>query len=355
MKIKVMHLMSTHAFSGAENVACQIIKQFENDSNYDMVYCSEIGSNKQRLEDLNIKTICLEKFGFFEVKKAIDKYKPDIIHSHDIKASVLASLFSNKAAIISHVHANHENMRKFNLKTLIYSLCLNKYSKIIWVSQSAMDNFYYLNKVKEKSIVLYNAIDPFAIKKKVAEDKNIYDFDLVYIGRLNYQKNPERLLNIVEAVAKDKKDLKVAIVGSGDLKDELEKHIKEKKLEKNVKMFGFVDNPYKILSESKIMILTSRYEGTPMCALESMALSVPIVSTPTDGMIELIESGVNGFISDNDAKIVEFIIEYLADENMQNSYKINTAKRFNNICNITKYTDEIKKIYEKGQKNERSN
>ena len=56
-KIKVLHLISTDVFSGAENVACQIIKQFEKDKKYDMVYCSKIGPNKERLDSLEIKTL----------------------------------------------------------------------------------------------------------------------------------------------------------------------------------------------------------------------------------------------------------------------------------------------------------
>ena len=345
-KIKVLHLISTDIFSGAENVACQIIKQFEKDEKYDMVYCSKIGPNKDRLDSLEIKTLPIQKFNYDCVKKAVEEYKPDIIHGHDIKASIIASMFSKKAKIISHIHSNHENMRKFNLKTFLYGLTIKKYSKIIWVSQSALDSFYYVNNAKNKSIVLYNVIDSKALLDNLKKDKNDYKFDLIYLGRLTYPKNPERLIELIDNTIKAKKDLKVAIIGDGDLKNNVEKMIEEKHLEKNVTMFGFMNNPYKVLSCSKLMIMTSRYEGTPMCALEAMALGKPVISTITDGLKDIIDNNKTGFISNDDNELSKKIIEVLSDDKKYNKWCEQVINKNNDINNIEKYCDEMRKIYE---------
>lgn len=345
--MRVLHLISTDVFSGAENVACQIIKQFEKDENYDMVYCSKIGKNKERLNSLRIKTLPIKKFDYEYVKKAVEEYKPDIIHGHDIRASIIASMFSNKAKIISHIHANHENMRKFNMKTFLYSLTIKKYSKIIWVSQSALDSFYYVNKVKDKSIVLYNVIDSKALLENLKKDANNYEFDLIYLGRLNYQKNPERLISLVEKIAKVKKNLKVAIIGDGDLKSTVESLVKEKKLENNVTIFGFMNNPYKVLSCSKIMIMTSRYEGTPMCALEAMAFGKPIISTITDGLKDIVDNDKTGFLSNDDDELSKKIIEVLSDKNKYDAWCKYVKNKNDVINNIKNYCAEMRKIYEK--------
>ncbi len=49
-------------------------------------------------------------------------FEPDIIHAHDIKATIYASLFSKKCKIISHVHGNSIDMRKNIFKIVAFSL-----------------------------------------------------------------------------------------------------------------------------------------------------------------------------------------------------------------------------------------
>lgn len=345
MKV-VMHLMSTHSFSGAENVACQIINSFKNENNYKMVYVSEIKENKNNLEDRNIKYYRLNKFNYYNVRKAIKELKPDIIHAHDIKASVLASLFHKKAYIISHIHANHENMRKKTLKALIFSQVSKNLKTIIWVSKSALDNYFFKTRVADRSVVLYNAIDSNEIKQKILLDVNNYpEYDIIYLGRLSYQKNPMRLANIIKCVKEINDNIRVAFVGDGELMSQLTKYISKYNLERNIKLYGFVKNPYKILQQSKIMLMTSRYEGTPMCALEALSLGKPIISTPTDGLIEIIENGLNGFISNSDDEIVNQIIQLLSEPDKLESMNKNAINIFEKISNMDEYKRKLNKIY----------
>ena len=343
--MRVLHLISTSVFSGAENVACQIINMFKNNNDVDMYYVSVIGENKKILKDRNIKYIELKKFNLTNISKVIKEYKPDIIHAHDIKASFLASFFHKKAKIISHVHNNHENMRKFGLKTFLYNFVSNRFSNIIWVSQSALDSYYYKGKVLSKSIVLYNVINQKEIQEKVDIDKNNYNFDLVFLGRLTYQKNPERLIEIAKLIVKDYSNFKMAIVGDGYLKENIEKMISDYNLSKNVFMLGFMNNPYKVLKSSKLLILTSRFEGTPMVALESMALGVPIISTHTDGMVDIIQHGKNGFLCDTNDEFKKHIIDLLSDNKKLNAIQKKALETSEEVNGIEKYKKEISNLY----------
>ena len=345
MSKKVVHLISTNMFSGAENIACQIMNMYKDSKEYNMIYLSEIKENKEALDARDIKYYKLKKFNYFNVKKAIKKLKPDIIHAHDIKASIIAALFYKKAKIISHIHANHENMRKLNLKTLSFKLISNKLEKIIWVSQSALDNYYFFKNVKNKSCVLYNVIDSEEIKEKINKDDNEYNYDIIYLGRLTYQKNPIRLIKIIKELTKNNRDLKVAIVGDGDMYSEVKNKIVELKLENNIKMYGFISNPYKILNSSKIMIMTSRYEGTPMCALEAISCGLPIVSTITDGLKEIIINDKTGYLSNDDKIIVEKIDFLLNNKEYFSKIRSNVEKFNIEINSLDKYKQTIDKIY----------
>lgn len=343
--MRVLHLISTSVFSGAENVACQIINMFKNDKKMEMYYVSVLGANEPILKDRDINYIELKKFNFFCIKKIVDKYNPDIIHAHDIKASFYASFFFKKARIISHVHNNHEGMRKPCPKSILFNIASNRFSKIIWVSRSAYDNYYFKKKVYNKSTVLYNVINTKEIIEKVSKDETNYNYDLVFLGRLTYQKNPQRLIEIAREIVKRHPQFKMAIIGTGDLSEQLKNMINEYRLRNNVIMLGYMNNPYKALSQTKMLILTSRFEGTPMVVLESMTLGTPVISTFTDGVIDIIKNGKNGFLCNTNDEFVSTINSVIFDNKILKKLKIEVQKTSEEINNMDYYKKEIEKAY----------
>lgn len=121
--------------------------------------------------------------------------------------------------------------------------------------------------------------------------------------------------------------------------------IDDYKLNENITLFGFQDNPYPILKQSKILIMTSIYEGTPMAALEAQAMGKPIIGTPVDGIKKIVKNEYNGFLSNDNTKISEAIINYTESDEYKNI--ANNVKRcFDKFNNLTKYIKSINDIYE---------
>ena len=345
--MRILHLLSTDRFSGAENLVCQIINMFKNE-NIDMIYCSPDGDIRSTLEHFKIPFYALAKLSITEVRKAIDDYNPDVIHAHDAKASVISALVGAKTRIISHIHGNHENMRKVSLKSLMFLLTSNKYQHIYWVSKSALNQYRFRRQIINRSSVLGNVINRDVLIKKMHEDDNMYCYDIVFIGRLSYPKNPERLIRVLKNTVDKVPTLKVAIIGTGDLEEQTKKMCFESGLERNVFFLGFQNNPLKILHDSKAMILTSRYEGTPMCALEAMAFGVPIVSTPTDGMQELVKDCETGYLSDDDDELSEKIALIINNDLQRKIMSASTLRKFFEYNNIENYKQVIKMEYLNG-------
>ena len=130
----------------------------------------------------------------------------------------------------------------------------------------------------------------------------------MFLGRLTYPKNPHRLIKVLQLVCNTNPSTKIAILGDGDLREEVLALIRDSKLLSNIDYLGFQNNPYKILSSSKLMIMTSSWEGLPMCSLEAMSLGVPLVSTPTDGLKEIITSGIDGILDEDDLILASSVI-----------------------------------------------
>ncbi len=343
---RILHVTMSDTFSGAENVACQIISMFKSDPGVEMLYCGIEGEKiRSALKERKIKFVPMSARNPREVYRVIKKTQPAIIHAHDMKASFYVALTCGKIPLVSHIHNNNVDSRRMSLKSILYYYAARKAKHIFWVSEAAYQGYVFHNKLKKKSSILYNVIDVNEIYKKVSQDKKDYSYDIVYVGRLTYPKNPQRLVKVLIGVSKRLPFMKAAIVGSGDLEDEVKQKIHEYYLENYIDMLGYISNPYKIMKNAKVLIMTSRWEGLPMCALEAMALGIPIVSTPTDGLKELVEDGKTGFLSDDNEILIKRCCEILENNSLYEKLHEGTLKKAKLILETQSYKDTLDKIY----------
>ena len=138
----------------------------------------------------------------------------------------------------------------------------------------------------------------------------------------------------------------MAIVGTGELEDELKTLSQELNLEDTVHFLGFQPNPIKMVACSKAMILTSRWEGTPMCALEAMALGTPVVSTPSDGMKDLLTDGVSGYLTESDEQMAEDLLKIFTQPEHRKLLAENARKKFDSLNDGEAYKRAIWTAYQ---------
>lgn len=343
--MKVMHVLNSRIYSGAEKVVCQIIHAFQGE--VEMVYCSpESDIVRKMVEAQGVTYLPMKTMSVSELSRVIREQKPDLIHAHDMRAGFFSALCCGKIPLVSHIHNNAYDARGLSPKTVGYLLAGFRAKHIFWVSQSSFDGYAFHKLFARKSSVLYNVIDTDEIDTKLSQDSNTYDYDLIYVGRLTYQKNPQRLLRLCARLKESKPDLKVAIVGTGELEEELKALCKERNLEDTVRFLGFQPNPIKMVAGSKAMILTSRWEGTPMCALEAMALGTPVVSTPSDGMKDLLTDGVSGYLTESDEQMAEDLLKIFTHPEHRQLLAENARKKFDSLNDGEAYKRAIWTAYQ---------
>lgn len=343
--MKVMHVLNSRIYSGAEKVVCQIIHAFQGE--VEMVYCSpESDIVRKMVEGQGVTYLPMKTMSVSELSRVIREQKPDLIHAHDMRAGFFSALCCGKIPLVSHIHNNAYDARGLSPKTVGYLLAGFRAKHIFWVSQSSFDGYAFHKLFARKSSVLYNVIDTDEIYTKLSQDSNSYDYDLIYVGRLTYQKNPQRLLRLCARLKESKPDLKVAIVGTGELEEEMKALCKELNLEETVHFLGFQPNPIKMVACSKAMILTSRWEGTPMCALEAMALGTPVVSTPSDGMRDLLTDGVSGYLTENDEQMAVDLLKIFTQPEHRKLLAENARKKFDSLNDGEAYKRAIWTAYQ---------
>ena len=345
--MRVLHLLASNKFSGAENVACQIIKLF--DGEVEMAYSSPNGPIMDKLSKEGIKFYPLQKLSIKEVKKVLHKFNPDIIHAHDVKATIMACLVAGKTPIVSHIHCNHKDFCRFSFRSLIFNHFVKngKIKHTLFVSQSSSDDYYFNKNLGENSSILYNIIDVKNFYHKESQSTYQDKSDIIYFGRLCDIKDPERVINITNILRKSLPNIRVAVVGDGELKEKCLALTQDLGLEKNITFYGFLENGYGLMKNSKIMIMTSKSEGTPMSALEAQAFGLPIVSTKTSGAKELLIEGETGFLFESDMEGAERILSLLCDEQLYKKFQDNITQFSIQYNNIKSYKDVILRVYAK--------
>ncbi|MEE1457329.1 MAG: glycosyltransferase [Oscillospiraceae bacterium] len=101
--MKVLHVLYSKIYTGAEKVAAQIIKAFE--GRVDMAYCSlECEEVWEILDGMGIRHYGVEELTPATLSRVIREYRPDVIHAHDMRTSFVAALCCGKIPLISHIH-----------------------------------------------------------------------------------------------------------------------------------------------------------------------------------------------------------------------------------------------------------
>lgn len=280
---RVFHIVPNRWTSGLEKIVMNICMLVPG---YDFTYIVPHGSIEQDLRDRNIHCIGVDNITPMSIRKLINQYHPDIVHGHDVKASLCLALNykickKNNIQIISELHNDDFRMHKISIRSLLYKISTKYYDDIVLVSKRILDNYIFKNCIKDKARVIDNVINPNIIDKV---NKNVQSSDFIFLGRLEPQKNPKKFVEFIKKIKNDNPNVKSFMIGKGSLRDDVVKLIDQYRLEDNIKLLGYKSNPYPYVANTKAVVITSRYEGLCLVALESLMLSKPVITTDISGV-----------------------------------------------------------------------
>ncbi len=165
------------------------------------------------------------------------------------------------------------------------------------------------------------------------------------VGRLVGQKDFFTLIRAFQHVRQQRR-VRLVILGEGEDRPRLETLIRELKLEQDVALLGFVENPYVYMANSAVFVLSSHYEGFGNVVAEAMAVGTPIVATDCpSGPAEILENGKYGElvpIADPDAMstaILDTLVHPVNSEILKARSLL-----FSSDHVVTQYVDVIEQI-----------
>lgn len=338
--MKICFVISNLRGGGAERVISVLSSHFADFYDTSLVYFEQEKPFYELNPKINLISLKTPKnrilkilYKIFKIRKISAKH--DIIISFMDTTNILvlfSCAFLGKKIFISE-HSSYDAIGfKLGLLRRIFYPFSNGLSVL------SKQDFKYFNFVKNKAII-YN---PFAFYKEFSKQENFNKENLIiFVGRLEDIKGCDIFLNALKIA--DLKDFRVEILGDGSQKNELESLAKN--LNINVKFLGSIKEIQNFYKRAKIIVSSSKSEGLPNVLIESIFYKCLRVATPTNGAKELINDGVDGFLSKDFspnelAKSIQKAIN--CDEKIsQNAYKNIANFKLENI--YQKWLDLIKK------------
>jgi glycosyltransferase involved in cell wall biosynthesis len=111
------------------------------------------------------------------------------------------------------------------------------------------------------------------------------------IGRLHPQKDFALFIDVAKEIVTKHASVRFVIAGTGPEEEMLRARAAEHGLGDRLQFAGPVKDPRELYARASMLLLTSKYEGTPMVVLEAMAAGVPVVAPALDGICEILRDG----------------------------------------------------------------
>ncbi len=169
---------------------------------------------------------------------------------------------------------------------ILYPQC----SGVIANSNITRSDLIDILKLKKNHVnTLYNPLNLDKIHELKSNNKN-KNVTLVACGRLTNKKNLSDIIVAFPLVKKRCPEAKLAILGEGPERDSLQAQIDKLALSQDVRLEGFVENPYEYYSKAHVFVQTSLWEGFGYVLVEAMACGTPVVAYDSKGaMREILE------------------------------------------------------------------
>jgi glycosyltransferase involved in cell wall biosynthesis len=237
------------------------------------------------------------------LRQAIRSLQPEVVISFLDQTNILTLLALSKTSypvIVNEqnnpVIATGELWKKLRRLTYPHSASV--------VSASQGVDYYFDWLPKTKRAVIYNPLMPLKddpSKINLIKDANPDKKWVIAMGRLVYQKGFDILLSAFHKIAGRHSDWQLLILGEGELRPELEDLRQSLGLTDQVLFPGFISNPFPVLKNSKLFVLSSRFEGFGNVLIEAMACGLPVISTDCpSGPREIIHDEVDGLLVPNE-------------------------------------------------------
>jgi glycosyltransferase involved in cell wall biosynthesis len=370
-KIRILHIIARMNVGGPAVIISELLEGLDQEKFELLLAVGFCEQNEMDFLDIihpKILVVRIEGLGrslklfhdiqaFLRLRKLIRTFKPDIVHTHTSKAGLigrianLTSFHHNKSVHTYHGHLLTGYYAKpvTRLVSIIERLLAYRTDLLLAVGTQVKNDL--LNEkigTDSKIVVTFPGLRlPQNFDRKKTRRKFLIQessFVITFVGRLTKIKRPQRIIEIGTLLEKLTKDVKILVVGGGEMFDELNASVQFKKL--NIEFLGWRNDVDEIFVASDLAFLTSDNEGIPIVLIQAALAGLPLLSTNVGSVSDILKNGINGFLlSSKSEEFVEKILLLKNDKSLYDNFSKNSLKLSRNYFLAEKMISQHSEIY----------
>ena len=347
-KNNILHISRTMDIGGAERIVYQLSSDLKDEFNSVHVastgglWESELaaqGIQHHKILDIDSKNPVTVLKLLFSIHQIIKNNEITIVHTHHRMAAFYIRLLKLVHPRLIHVYTAHN---VFKDKLPLYGFAL-KNAKSVAVGEAVNKNLKEDVGITD-SRVIYNGVVLKETDDQVDEIISYGGIKLGCIARLSEQKGLTYLLDAMSLLTV--KDIRLFIVGDGELRNELENKVKELHLQDSVTFLGYRKDIAECINSFDFCVLPSVFEGFGLVAIEAFMNSKTIVATDIPGLNEVVTNKNGVLVPAKDPAALASAIDKLAtDATLRQELASQAKKDYENRFSYSMFLENYRALY----------
>jgi glycosyltransferase involved in cell wall biosynthesis len=239
----------------------------------------------------------------WRLSRVVKRLTPDVIHAHDPHGIAMAALALSLGSPRPAPSLIASRRVDFHLKENSFSRWKHRQVDCFIAASEAIRRMLVDDGVPaDRTVTVHEGIDVDHVV--AAPPVNVHEafwlpHDAPVVGNvaaLVPHKGQRHLIEAMHLVVREMPDARCIILGEGELRDALERQVREYHLEKHVLLPGFRTDVLGCIKGFDLFAMSSVTEGLGTSLLDAMACARAIVATSAGGIPEIVEDGVNGVL-----------------------------------------------------------
>jgi glycosyltransferase involved in cell wall biosynthesis len=307
-----LHIDTARTWRGGQNQVLLTVNGLRSIGHRAALVAHPDGELRQRVDEgLELIPIAprteMDLSAAWRLARVVKRLQPDVIHAHDPHGVAMASLalsLGSGSAPSGRAPALVASRRvDFHLKGNSFSRWKHRQVDCFIAASNAIRAMLVSDGVPESHVVtVHEGIDIEHVL--AAPPVNVHEtFFLPHhapivgnVGALVPHKGQRHLIEAAHLVVQQVPDTRFVILGEGELREHLERLVREHHLEKHVLLPGFRIDVLGCIKGFDLFVMSSVTEGLGTSLLDAMACSKAIVATQAGGIPEVVDDGVTGLL-----------------------------------------------------------